>query len=45
MFVKYHRVELYLMPYYEDGGLHDKWYTDDLDVVAENLGNFFGREA
>jgi hypothetical protein len=33
------------MPYYEDGGLYDKWYTDVLDVAAENLGNFFVREA
>jgi hypothetical protein len=45
MFVKNLFVELYLMPYYEDGGLHDKWYTDVFDVAAENLGNFFGWEA
>ncbi len=35
-------VELYLMPYYEDGGLHHKLFTCVLDVAAENLGNVFG---
>jgi hypothetical protein len=45
MIANYYWIELYLKPYYEDGGLVHKLYSSVPDLVVGNLGNVVGHLA